>query len=103
MRFWRFWAFVAAGLLVVAGGYGVLAISRPPPPSGLTYMPLGDSITQGGRRSGGYRCPLQAKLVDAGYDASAVGLSGFLNRWTVTDCPDYWEGHGSYMTAEIRA
>ena len=103
MRFWRFWAFVAAGLLVVAGGYGVLAISRPPPPSGLTYMPLGDSITQGGRRTGGYRCPLQAKLVDAGYDASAVGLSGFLNRWTVTDCPDYWEGHGSYMTAEMHA
>ena len=76
--------------------------SRTPSPSGLTYVPLGDSITQGGRRSGGYRCALQAKL-DAGYDASAVGLSGFLDRWTVTDCPDYWEGHGSYMTAEIRA
>ena len=66
-------------------------------------MPLGDSITQGGRRSGGYRCPLQAKLAKAGYDASAVGLSGFLERWTVTDCPDNWEGHGSYTTAEIRA
>jgi lysophospholipase L1-like esterase len=104
MRFRRFWVFVAAVFLVVAGGYGVLAISRPAPPSsGLTYMPLGDSITQGGRRSGGYRCPLQRKLVDAGYDALAVGLSGFLDRWTVTDCPDNWEGHGSYMTAEIRA
>jgi len=61
--------------------------SRTPSPSGLTYVPLGDSITQGGRRSGGYRCALQAKL-DAGYDASAVGLSGFLDRWTVTDCSD---------------
>jgi lysophospholipase L1-like esterase len=104
MRLRRFWAFVAAVVLVVAGGYGVLAISRPaPPPSGLTYMPLGDSITQGGRHSGGYRCPLQANLVDAGYDVSAVGLSGLLDRWTVTDCPDNWEGHGSYTTAEIRA
>jgi GDSL-like Lipase/Acylhydrolase family len=66
-------------------------------------MPLGDSITQGGHRSGGNRCPVQVKLDDAGYGASAVGLSGFLDRWTVTDCPDNWEGHGSYMTAEIRA
>jgi lysophospholipase L1-like esterase len=105
MRFRQFWAITAATFLVVAGGYGVLAISRPaPPPSGLTYMPLGDSITQGVRyRSGGYRCPLQASLVEAGYNASAVGLSGVLERWTVTDCPDNWEGHGSYTTAEIHA
>jgi hypothetical protein len=104
MKSRQLWAFIAAALLVAVGGYGVLAISRPPPPpSGLTYMPLGDSITQGAHRSGGYRCPLQATLVEAGYNASAVGLSGFLDRWTVTDCPDNWEGHGSYTTAEIRA
>lgn len=47
--------------------------------------------------------PLQATLVKAGYNASAVGLSGFLDRWTVTDCPDNWEGHGSYTTAQIHA
>jgi lysophospholipase L1-like esterase len=104
MWFRQFWV-IAATVLVAAGGYGVLAISRPPPPpSGLTYMPLGDSITQGaGHRNGGYRCPLQATLVKGGYNASAVGLSGFLDRWTVTDCPDNWEGHGSYTTAQIHA
>jgi lysophospholipase L1-like esterase len=105
MRSRQFWVVIGAAILVAAGGYGVLAISRPPPPpSGLTYMPLGDSITQGvGYRNGGYRCPLQAALVKAGYNASAVGLSGFLNRWTVSDCPDNWEGHGSNSTAEIHA
>jgi lysophospholipase L1-like esterase len=105
MQFRQFWAVIGAAVLVVAGGYGVLAISRPPPPpSGLTYMPLGDSITQGvGYRNGGYRCPLQAALVKAGYDATAVGLSGFLDHWAVADCPDNWEGHGSYTTAQIHA
>jgi lysophospholipase L1-like esterase len=105
MGFRQFWAFIAGAFLVAIGGYGVLAISRPPPPpSGLTYRPLGDSITQAtGHRSGGYRCPLQATLVKAGYNASAVGRSGFLDRWTVTDCPDNWEGHASYTTAQIHA
>ena len=103
MRLRQFWALIAAVFLVAAGAYFVLAISRPVTPSGLTYMPLGDSITQWNSRSGGYRCPLQAKLVNAGYNASAVGLSGFLDRWTVTDCPDHWEGHGSHTTAEIQA
>jgi lysophospholipase L1-like esterase len=113
----RFWAVITAALLVAAGAYGVLAISRPdPPPSGLKYMPLGDSITQGYSATRGYRCPLQAKLVDAGYNASAVGRSGFLGHgflggllirylgWTIGGaCPDNWEGNGSNATAEIQA
>jgi GDSL-like lipase/acylhydrolase family protein len=104
MRLRQFWAPIAATLLVAAGAYFVLAMTRPVTPSGLTYMPLGDSITQASYYSrGGYRCPLQAKLVNAGYNASAVGLSGFLDRWQVTHCPDNWEGHGSYTTAQIQA
>ena len=117
MSFRQFWAIIVAAFLVVAGGYGVLAISRPDPPlSDFTYMPLGDSITQGYSASRGYRCPLQAKLVDAGYNASAVGRSGFLGHgflggllirylgWTIGgDCPDSWEGNGSNTTAEIQA
>ena len=79
-------------------------------------MPLGDSITAGYSASCGYRCPLQARLVDAGYKASAVGRSGFLDHgflsglliryfgWTIGgDCPDNWEGHGSHTTAQIQA
>jgi len=113
MRLQQFWALIAAAFLVAAGIYFVLARSGPAaPPSGLTYMPLGDSITQGYPSSRGYRCPLQARLVNAGYHASAVGLSGFLDLgfldrltgWSkVTDCPDNWEGHGSYTTAQIQA
>src|SRR6266566_8028955 len=115
MRRRQFWTAIVAAFLVAAGIYFVLAISGPvAPPSGLTYMPLGDSITQAsGYSTGGYRCPLQATLVNAGYNASALGLSsGFLDRGflgrilgrgKVTDCPDDWEGHGSYTTAEIQA
>jgi lysophospholipase L1-like esterase len=113
MRLQQFWALIAAAFLVAAGIYFVLARSGPAaPPSGLTYMPLGDSITQGARSSRGYRCPLQARLVDAGYNASAVGLSGFLDGgflrrfrdWIkLPNCPDNWEGHGSHTTAQIQA
>jgi lysophospholipase L1-like esterase len=116
-RFRQFWALIAAGFLVAAAIYIVLARSgAAAPPSGFTYMPLGDSITQGYSASRGYRCPLQAKLVDAGYNASAVGRSGFLGHgflggllirylgWTIGgDCPDNWEGNGSNTTAEIQA
>jgi hypothetical protein len=104
---------IAAMFLVVAGIYFVLARRGPvASPSGLTYMPLGDSITQAGYPSFGYRRPLQARLVNAGYNTTAVGLSGFLDRgflgrflgWSnASDCPDNWEGHGSYTTAEIHA
>ena len=117
MRFRRFWSLIAAAFLVAAGSYLVLARSGPAvPPSGLTYMPLGDSITQGYFATRGYRCPLQARLVNAGYNASAVGRSGFLDHdflggllvrylgWSRGgDCPDNWEGHGSYTTAQIQA
>lgn len=105
MKFRRLWVLIAAALFVAVGAYLVLAISSGlGPPSGLTYMPLGDSITGADYFStGGYRCPLQAALVNAGYKASAVGRSGFLDRWSVTDCPDKWEGHGSYTTAQIHA
>jgi GDSL-like Lipase/Acylhydrolase family len=113
MRLRRFWTLIAAAFLVAAGSYFVLARSGPAAPSsGLRYMPLGDSITEGN----GYRCPLQARLVNAGYNASAVGRSGFLGHgflggllvrylgWSRgSDCPDNWEGHGSYTTAQIQA
>jgi lysophospholipase L1-like esterase len=117
MRLPQFWALSAAAFLVVAAIYVVLAGSGlAAPPSGFTYMPLGDSITQGYYATRGYRCSLQARLIDAGYNASSVGRSGFLGHgfiggllirylgWTIGgDCPDNWEGHGSYMTAEIQA
>ena len=48
MSFRQFWAIIVAAFLVVAGGYGVLAISRPDPRlSDFTYMPLGDSFAPG--------------------------------------------------------
>jgi lysophospholipase L1-like esterase len=116
-RFRQFWALIVAGFLVAAAIYVVPARSgAAAPPSGLTYMPLGDSITQGYSASRGYRCPLQARLVAAGYKTSAVGRSGFLDHgflgglliryfgWTIGgDCPDNWEGHGSHTTAQIQA
>jgi hypothetical protein len=93
----------------------VLAKSVVAPPSSLTYMPLGNSITQGYYATLGYRCPLQTRLVNAGHNATAVGLSGFLDHRFVgrllvrylgwsgrSDCPDNWEGHGSYTTAQIQ-
>src|SRR5215467_1333618 len=116
-RFRQFWALTAEGFLLAAAIYAVLARSGvAAPPTRFTYMPLGDSITQGYSASRGYRCPLQARLVDAGYNASAVGRSGFLDHgflgglliryfgWTIGgDCPDNWEGHGSHTTAQIQA
>jgi GDSL-like Lipase/Acylhydrolase family len=119
----HFWARIAVAFLVAVGAHLVLAISGPiAQPSGFAYMPLGDSITEAsGGSSRGYRCPLQATLVNAGYNASAVGLSGspepgflergflgrfvrrILGRGKVADCPDNWEGHGSYTTAQIQA
>jgi len=117
MRFRQFSARIAAALQIAAAIYVVLARSGAAAPSSdFTYMPLGDSITQGYSATRGYRCPLQAKLVDAGYNASAVGRSGFLDHgflggllirylgWTIGgDCPDNWEGHGSNTTTEIQA
>jgi hypothetical protein len=45
-RFRQFWALIVAGFLLAAAIYVVLARSgAAAPPSGLTYMPLGDSIT----------------------------------------------------------
>jgi hypothetical protein len=117
MRFRQFWALIAAAFGIAAAIYVDLARSgAAAPPSHFTYMPLGDSITQGYSATRGYRCPLQARLVDAGYNASAVGHSGFLGHgfiggllvrylgWTIGgDCPDNWEGNGSNTTAQIQA
>jgi len=116
-RFRQFWALIVTGFLVAAAICVVLARSgAAAPPSSFTYMPLGDSITQSYSASRGYRCPLQARLVEAGYKASAVGRSGYLDHgflgglliryfgWTIGgDCPDTWEGHGSHTTAQIQA
>lgn len=116
MRFRQFWALITATFGIAAAIYVVLARSGAvAPPSHFTYMPLGDSITQGYSATRGYRCPLQARLVDAGYNASAVGRSGYLGHgfiggllirylgWTIGYCSDNWEGKASNTTTEIQA
>ena len=84
-----------------------LALARP-----LRILPLGDSITQGGRDGRpeySYRYPLYFLLKDAGYDVHYIGsLRGGLNPDFVW--PDYHgvpfdpihEGHYGWKTGAVR-
>lgn len=78
----------------------------------INIIPLGDSITQGGRADRAeytYRYPLFFKLKDAGYDVNFIGsLHTGLNeefKWPakngVAFDPDH-EGHYGWKTAAVR-
>jgi len=78
----------------------------------INILPIGDSITQGGRADRAeytYRYPLFYKLKDAGYDVNFIGslktgLSGEF-KWPDKDGvafdPDH-EGHYGWKTAAVR-
>jgi acyl-CoA thioesterase-1 len=83
---------------------------RPTQP--IAILPLGDSITQGGRRDRAeytYRYPLYCTLIQKGYNVDFVGSlnQGLDADATWLDCPTgpfdrNHEGHYGWKTAEIR-
>lgn len=86
--------------------------AKPASPRTIRVLPLGDSITQGGRNDRPeytYRYPLYFMLKDAGYDVDFIGsLSSGVqsdavwpDRNGVAFDPDH-EGHYGWTTAEAR-
>jgi lysophospholipase L1-like esterase len=96
------WKFAFAGTNSTSNGNG--GSSSGP----VNIMPLGDSITEGWAAAdtfaqGGYRCPLDSLLQNAGVSFSFVGNSATLEPGVVTACPEVnWEGHGGYDIAAIQ-
>jgi acyl-CoA thioesterase-1 len=105
---------VAAFIQIVAAPDRLVVPAADERPGGKTIriLPLGDSITQGGRRDRpeySYRYPLYYMLRDAGYDVDFIGsLSTGLHKdaiWPdrngIAFDPDH-EGHYGWTTAQVR-
>jgi len=68
--------------------------------AGVRIMPLGDSITEGAQADlGGYRWPLENRMLDAGY---AFDYVGSVRAGSPLSMPRPWhEGHGGYQIESL--
>jgi acyl-CoA thioesterase I len=92
----------AAGLMLAAGCRPRASATAA---GAVRIMPLGDSITQGGRGSGSYRRPLWFLLQEAGYRADFVGSQSAMQGFGVhpTDFDTDHEAHWGWRADEILA
>ncbi len=69
------------------------------PPTQLTWMPFGDSITEGESTDVSYRHALWTQLTNAGYEIQSVGLRNVTKNGTGTT--EKWSYHNAWYGATV--
>lgn len=78
---------------------GGLKLTVTVPACKLTWMPIGDSITEGESTDVSYRHVLWNKLTQAGYDIQSVGVRNGTHDHTLTT--EAWSYHNAFYGARI--